>query len=78
MTLCMFSQFYGARVGAPMHPSFGPRVIQQIWNCDESGIPLSPKASKLVARKGDKDPSYVITDIKAHVTMLLAIVFLHS
>ena len=36
-------------------------------------MPLSPKAPKTVARKGDKDPSYVTSDIKAQVTMLACV-----
>ncbi len=43
---------------------------RQIYNCDESGFPLSPKA---VARKGDHNPSTVTSANKNQLTVLYAV-----
>ena len=42
----------------------------QILNCDESGMLLSPKAPKTVAKYGDKNPSHVTSDAKSQITIL--------
>ena len=42
----------------------------QIFNCDESGMPLDPDPPMVIARKGDKHPRSVTTGDKAQVTVL--------
>ena len=46
---------------------------KQIFNCDESGIPLSPKAPMTVSKKGDKNPSHVTSDTKLQITILACV-----
>ena len=41
-----------------------------IFNCDETGVPLSPKSFKVVAEKGSKNPSNIIADSKSQITVL--------
>lgn len=45
----------------------------QIFNCDETGIPLSPKSHKIVDRVGSKNPSYVTSNSKEQVTVLACV-----
>ena len=47
-----------------------PRLI---FNCDESGMPLAPKAPKVVARKGQKNLSCITSDTKSQVTVLACV-----
>ena len=42
----------------------------RIFNCDETGIPLNPPSSKVVAELGAKNPSYLTGSGKAQVTVL--------
>ena len=42
-----------------------------IFNCDETGMPLSPGASKVVAPRGEKHPYQVASGDKAHITALV-------
>jgi len=42
----------------------------QIFNCDESGMPLDPDPPMVIASKGDKHPRSVTTGDKAQVTVL--------
>ena len=46
---------------------------KQIFNCDESGMPLSPKAPMTVSRKGDKNPSHITSDTKSQITVLVCV-----
>ena len=41
-----------------------------IFNCDETGLPLNPKCSKVVDRVGAKNPNYVSGGDKSQVTVL--------
>ena len=45
----------------------------QIFNCDETGMPLSPKSHKIVDRVGSKNPSYVTSNSKEQVTVLACV-----
>ncbi len=45
----------------------------QIFNCDESGMPLSPKPPKIIAKKGEKNPSYVTGDTKTQISILACV-----
>ena len=47
-----------------------PRLI---FNCDESGMPLAPKSPKVVAKKGQKDPSQITSDTKTQVSILACV-----
>ena len=40
----------------------------QIFNIDESGMPLDPKSMKAISKKGMKDPSYVSSGSKSQIT----------
>ena len=42
----------------------------QIFNCDETGMPLDPKPIKAVVAKGTKHPSTITTGDKSQVTVL--------
>ena len=46
---------------------------RQIYNCDESGMPLCPSSPKIVCEKGEKNPSTVTSDTKTQVTMLACV-----
>ena len=43
----------------------------QIFNCDETGMPLSPKPPKVVTTKGDKHPYSINAGDKAQITVLM-------
>ena len=45
----------------------------QIFNCDETGIPLAPKPPKVIAKRGEKNPSYITGDTKAQLSVLACI-----
>ena len=45
----------------------------QIFNCDETGIPLSPKSHRVIDHIGSKNPSYVTSDSKEQVTVLACV-----
>ena len=42
----------------------------QIFNLDESGMPLDPKSTKAVTEKGSKDPSSISSGNKAQITVV--------
>ena len=42
----------------------------QIFNCDETGMPLNPGTSKVAAAKGAKHPYQITSGNKAHITVL--------
>ena len=42
----------------------------QVFNCDETGMPLNPSTSKVVATKGTKHPYQLTSGDKAHITVL--------
>ena len=42
-----------------------------IFNVDESGFPLNPKSLKVFSHKGAKNPSYLSSDCKSQVTVLV-------
>ena len=42
-----------------------------IFNCDETGFPLSPKAPKVISKKGLKQPSHLTSDTKSQITVLV-------
>ena len=42
-----------------------------ICNCDETGFPLSPKAPKVISKKGLKQPSHLTSDTKSQITVLV-------
>ena len=42
----------------------------QIFNLDETGMPLDPKAPYIVASRGQKHPSYISSGSKAQITVL--------
>ncbi len=46
---------------------------KHIFNCDETGMPLAPKAPKTVAEKGAKNPSCVTNSTKAQITVLACV-----
>lgn len=48
-------------------------AANQIYNCDETGLPLSPKPLKVVDSKGAKHPSYVTGDTKSQITVLACV-----
>ena len=41
-----------------------------IFNCDETGLPLSPKSLKIVDQMGSKNPSYITGSNKSQITVL--------
>ena len=41
-----------------------------IFNCNETGLPLSPKSFKIVAEKGAKNPSNITSGTKTQITVL--------
>ena len=41
-----------------------------IFNCDESGLPLSPKCLKIVDEIGSRNPSHIIGNTKAQIIVL--------
>ena len=41
-----------------------------IFNCDETGLPLSPKSFKIVVEKGAKNPSNILSGTKTQITVL--------
>ena len=43
----------------------------QIFNCDETGMPLSPKPPKVVTTKGDKHPYAINAGDKTQITVLM-------
>ncbi len=45
----------------------------QIFNCDESGMPLAPKPPKVISKRGEKNPSYVTGDTKAQISILACV-----
>ena len=45
----------------------------RIWNCDESGFPLCPKASKILAPRGTKTVYAACSASKQQITTLVAI-----
>ena len=42
----------------------------QIFNCDETGIPLNPKPLKTIGKCGMKNPSYITGDSKIQISVL--------
>lgn len=42
----------------------------QLFNCDETGMPLNPKPLKTVCKVGAKNPSYITSDSRSQVTVL--------
>lgn len=42
----------------------------RIFNCDKTGVPLSPSSSKVVDRVGAKNPSYLTGSSKSQITVL--------
>ncbi len=46
---------------------------KQIFNCDETGMPLAPKAPKIVTERGTKNPSCVTSSTKSQVTVLCCV-----
>ena len=42
-----------------------------IFNCDETGLPLSPKSLKIVDQMGSKNPSYITGSNKSQITVLV-------
>ena len=53
-----------------------------IYNCDEIGLPLSPKSVKVVSEVGSRDPSCITGNTKSQITVLHALMpqgvqFLH-
>lgn len=44
-----------------------------IFNCDETGIPLNPKGTKIIAKKGAKNPSTISGDTKTQITVLACV-----
>ena len=42
----------------------------QLFNCDETGMPLNPKPLKTVCAVGAKDPSYITGNARSQVTVL--------
>ena len=44
-----------------------------IFNCDETGMPLNPKGTKVIAKKGSKSPSTICGDTKTHITVLACV-----
>ena len=42
----------------------------QIFNCDETGLPLDPKPPKVIVQKGTKHPRAVTSGNKAQITVL--------
>lgn len=45
----------------------------RIFNCDESGMPLSPKPPKVIAKRGVKNVSSLSGDTKAQITILACV-----
>ena len=45
----------------------------QIFNCDESGMPLASKLPKVIAKKEEKNPRYVTADTKAQITVMMCV-----
>ncbi len=43
----------------------------KIFNCDETGMPLSPKPLKIICKKGDKNPSCITGDTRNQVSVLV-------
>ena len=43
----------------------------QIFNCDETGMPLAPNPTKVVTTKGDKHPYSINSGDKAQITVLM-------
>ena len=43
----------------------------RIFNCDETGLPLSPKPLKVVCEIGNKNPSCITGDTKSQVSVLV-------
>ena len=50
----------------------------QIFNCDETGMPLSPKCHRVVDRVGAKNPCYVTGNDKSQVTIRVLSASSHS
>jgi hypothetical protein len=46
-------------------------VANQIFNCDETGMPLSLKPLKVIDSRGSKHPSYITSDSKEQITVLV-------
>ena len=42
----------------------------QIYNCDESGVPLDPKQLKIISAKGAKKVRQISSGNKTHITIL--------
>ena len=42
----------------------------RIFNCDETGLPLSPKCLKIVDKIGSRNPSHITGNTKAQITVL--------
>ena len=45
----------------------------QIFNCDETGMPLNPKASKIISQRGDKNPAAIGGNTKTQITVLACV-----
>ena len=41
------------------------------FNCDKTGIPLAPKAPKVISKKGLKQPSHLTSDTKSQITVIV-------
>ena len=44
-----------------------------IFNCDETGMPLNPKSTKVIAEKGSRNPYSTCGDTKAQITILACV-----
>ena len=44
--------------------------LTHIFNCDETGLLLSPKSLKIVGQMGSKNPSYITGSNKSQITLL--------
>lgn len=42
----------------------------QIFNCDETGLPLNPKCARVVGETGSKNPSFIARADKSQLTVL--------
>lgn len=45
-------------------------VPSQIFNCDETGLPLQPKAPKVIEEVGVRNPCHITSNTKSQVTVL--------
>ena len=47
--------------------------LVQIFDCDETRFPLNPKASKIIARRGEKHPAVIGGNTKSQITVLACV-----